>query len=168
MRFTAEVDRELATGRSLVESKAWRALAEHHRLIADKNLLQLYADESGRFERFSIDMPGFLFDFSKNLIDETTFKLLMDVARAAGIEAAIPAMFGGEKINWTENRAVLHTALRNRGNKPIYVDGKNVMPEVNAVLGKMQRMANRVGRKQWLGHTEKPITDWVNIGIAPI
>jgi len=120
----------------------------------------------GRFDRFSLDLDGLLFDYSKNRIDETTVGLLVDLARASGVPEAVRAMFAGEQINWTENRSVLHVALRNRAGAPIETDGDDVMPRVNAVLQKMKGFSEAVRSGQWLGFTGRAITSVVNIGIG--
>ncbi|HNR47461.1 MAG TPA: glucose-6-phosphate isomerase, partial [Anaerolineaceae bacterium] len=125
-----------------------------------------FAEDPQRFERFSRRVGAILFDFSKNRITEKTLTLLIDLAHQADLEQWIEAMFTGQKINTTENRAVLHVALRNRSNRPIMVDGQDVMPEVNRVLGKMRRFSEVVRSGEWRGYTGKAITDIVNIGIG--
>ena len=125
----------------------------------------LFESDRERFARFSIEIDGLLFDYSKNLISEETMRLLGRLAKEAGVPAAIDGMFSGEKINRTERRAVLHVALRNRSNRPIEVGGEDVMPAVNAVLGKMRRFSDAVG-SGWRGYTGERITDVVNIGIG--
>jgi len=125
-----------------------------------------FAEDPQRFERFSRRVGEILFDFSKNRITEKTLMLLIELARQADLEQWIEAMFTGQKINTTENRAVLHVALRNRSNRPIIVDGQDVMPEVNRVLGKMRRFSEAVRSGEWRGYTGKAITDIVNIGIG--
>jgi len=107
-----------------------------------------------------------LVDYSKNLVTETVMQMLVDLAKSRGVEAARERMFSGEKINFTEDRAVLHVALRNRANTPILVDGKDVMPEVNRVLEKMKSFCQRVRSGDWKGYSGKPITDVINIGIG--
>ena len=150
----------------LTESPAWRALVEHQGQIRDVQLRDLFAQDPGRFARFSLNFDGILFDYSKNRITEETMRLLLGLAEQSGLRERIDAMFEGQKINTTENRAVLHVGLRNRENRPILVDGADVMPEVNAVLEKMAAFSEAVRSGAWTGHTGKPITDVVNIGIG--
>ncbi|GIV76213.1 glucose-6-phosphate isomerase [Litorilinea aerophila] len=151
---------------SITTLPAWQALREHRQAMANVHMRDLFAQDPQRFERFSLRFEDILFDYSKNRITEQTMKLLMDLARQTHLGEKIEAMFRGEKINTTENRAVLHVALRNRANTPIYVDGEDVMPEVNRVLDKMRRFSEAVRNGQWLGYTGQPITDIVNIGIG--
>jgi glucose-6-phosphate isomerase len=150
----------------LTKSKAWQNLLAHKN-ANDFNLKELFKDGQ-RFEKFSIEEEnlGILFDYSKNLIDAKTMSLLFELAEAADIKGYAKKMFSGEKINWTEHRAVLHIALRNVDNTPIYVDGKDVMGEINAVLEKMKRFSEDIRSGKWRGHTGKQITDIVNIGIG--
>ena len=150
----------------LTESPAWRALKDHQRIIGEMQMRDWFAEDPQRFERFSRRVGEILFDFSKNRITEKTLMLLIELARQADLEQWIEAMFTGQKINTTENRAVLHVALRNRSNRPIMVDGQDVMPEVNRVLGKMRRFSEAVRSGEWRGYTGKAITDIVNIGIG--
>jgi glucose-6-phosphate isomerase len=126
----------------------------------------LFAADPDRFQHFSLKLQDLLFDYSKNRVTAETMTLLFDLARQAGLPQKIQAMFSGEKINTTENRAVLHTALRNRSNRPILVDGRDVMPGVRDVLGKMRTFSEAVRSGQWKGFTGKPVTDVVNIGIG--
>ena len=151
---------------SLGQSKEWQALEEHQRQIAGTHMRELFSRDPQRFEKFSIQFGDILFDYSKNRITEETMTLLMDLARDARLEENIGAMFGGEKINTTENRAVLHVALRNRSNRPITVDGRNVMPDVNRVLDRMKTFSEAVRSGSWKGYTGKAITDIVNLGIG--
>ncbi|MEN8259839.1 MAG: glucose-6-phosphate isomerase, partial [Pseudomonadota bacterium] len=150
----------------LSESAAWRALQEHRKEIGRLHMRTLFADDPDRFERYSLKFNDILFDYSKNRITEKTLSLLIDLALQANLAARIEAMFSGVKINVTEERAVLHIALRNRSNRPIFVDGRDVMPGVNKVLEKMGRFCDRVRSGQWQGYTGKAITDIVNIGIG--
>jgi glucose-6-phosphate isomerase len=145
---------------------AWQALSHHQQEIGDLHMRDLFAADPQRFERFSLRFHDILFDFSKNRITEKTLPLLLDLAHQAGLEQKIEAMFSGEKINITEKRAVLHTALRNRSNTPVFVDGQDVMPEVNRVLEKMRSFSEAVRSGAWKGYTGKSITDIVNIGIG--
>ncbi|QLA19460.1 glucose-6-phosphate isomerase [Desulfolutivibrio sulfoxidireducens] len=146
---------------------AWMALHVHAGDMKNVHLRDLFAADSGRFASFSRRLgDDILFDFSKNRITEKTFGLLASLANQAGLDRKIAAMFAGEKINVTENRAVLHTALRNRANRPVLVDGHDVMPGVNRVLARMRDFSDRVRSGQWTGFTGKPIADVVNIGIG--
>ena len=150
----------------IAHSAAWQALMQHQRQLAKVNLRDLFDQDPNRFERFSLRVEQILFDYSKHLINAETLELLLDLARQAQLADQISAMFNGEKINITEGRAVLHVALRNRSNRPILVDSKDVMPEVNRVLGKMGRFTEAVRNGAWRGYTDKRITDLVNIGIG--
>ena len=150
----------------LTKSTAWLALAAHHRQTKGLHLRELFAQDPDRFERFSLTFDDILFDYSKNRITQTTIDLLLALARQASLEEAIEAMFNGAKINVTEDRAVLHVALRNRSNRPIFVDGQDVMPQVNAVLAKMRKFSDAVRTGEWKGYTGQAITDVVNIGIG--
>lgn len=150
----------------LVETPAWQALVEHQREIAQLHMRDLFAADPTRFERFSLRFGDILFDYSKNRVTERTMALLLDLARQSDLGQRIEAMFNGDKINTTEGRAVLHTALRNRSNTAVYVDGQDVMPEVNRVLNKMREFSSAVRSGEWKGYTGKAITDIVNIGIG--
>ncbi len=145
---------------------AWNALKNHHQSMADVHMRDLFAEDSERFKTFSLSALGILFDYSKNRITPETMTLLLQLAEQAGVKDMINAMFSGEAINTTEQRAVLHVALRNRSNSPILVDGADVMPEVNEVLGKMRNFVERVRSGEWQGYSGKTITDVVNIGIG--
>ena len=148
-------------------TQAWKALEAHQSQLANTTIADLFKQEQNRFNDYSLNFENqILVDFSKNKINQETLKLLRQLAKESALDGAINAMFTGEKINRTENRAVLHTALRNRSNTPVYVDGKDVMPEVNAVLAKMSAFCDRVISGEWKGYTEKAITDVVNIGIG--
>lgn len=148
-------------------TQAWKALEAHQSQLANTTIADLFKQEQNRFNDYSLNFENqILVDFSKNKINQETLKLLRQLAKEFALDEAINAMFAGEKINRTENRAVLHTALRNRSNTPVYVDGKDVMPEVNAVLAKMSAFCNRVISGEWKGYTGKAITDVVNIGIG--
>ncbi|MGD9240130.1 MAG: glucose-6-phosphate isomerase [Desulfobacterales bacterium] len=147
-------------------TKSWQNLKRHYEKIKHVHMKTLFAEDPHRFDKFSIRFNDIIVDFSKNRITEETLNLLIALAEESGLKNAIENMFGGEKINETENRAVLHTALRNRDNKPVVVDGNDVMPEVNAVLEKMKDFSTRVICGDWLGYTGKKITDIVNIGIG--
>jgi glucose-6-phosphate isomerase len=146
---------------------AWKALQQHYDQMKNVKISDLFAQDSERSKKFSATFDNqMLVDFSKNRITGETLDKLQALAKECDLTGAIKSMFSGEKINRTEDRAVLHVALRNRSNKPIVVDGKDVMPEVNAVLAKMKQFCDRVINGQWLGYTGKPITDVVNIGIG--
>ena len=151
---------------TLTDSPAWQALIRHQHEMAGVHMRELFARDPGRFERFSLRLGEMLFDYSKNRITEETLRLLMDLARHANLAERIDAMFSGEKINNTEGRAVLHVALRNRSNRPILVDGEDVMPEVNRMLDRMRGFSEAVRSGEWKGFSGKSITDVVNIGIG--
>ncbi len=150
----------------LVDSPAWQALVEHQRETSHVHMRDLFAADPTRFEHFSLRVGDILFDYSKNRITERTLALLLDLARQSDLGQRIEAMFNGDKINTTEGRAVLHTALRNRSNTPVYVDGQDVMPEINRVLDKMRSFSTAVRSGEWKGYTGRAITDIVNIGIG--
>ncbi|WP_368165440.1 glucose-6-phosphate isomerase [Aeromonas sp. R6-2] len=148
-------------------TQAWQALAAHFATQGGMQLKDLFANDPQRFEKFSLTFGGdLLVDYSKNLITEETLALLIKLADETDLRGAIDAMFNGEKINRTEDRAVLHVALRNRSDRPVEVDGKDVMPEVNAVLAKMKGFCEKVIGGEWKGYTGKPIKHVVNIGIG--
>ena len=150
----------------LTKRKAWLALKAHARKMQGTHLRKLFEDDPKRGERFTVDAVGIYFDYSKNRITEKTIKLLLDLARESGLQARIEAMFSGEKINITENRAVLHVALRAPRDASILADGKNVVPDVHAALDKMAEFCNRVRSGAWRGHTGKRIRSVINIGIG--
>lgn len=145
---------------------AYKKLKTHHKTISQKHLKTLFEEDTDRHKKFSIRFGDILLDYSKNRISSRTRSYLVQLAEEAGLAQAIEAMFTGEKINVTEDRAVLHTALRNRSNEPVLVDGKDVMPDVNEVLAKMKDFSTRVRSGAWKGYTGKEITDIVNIGIG--
>jgi glucose-6-phosphate isomerase len=151
---------------SLTTSKAWVALQEHYQEIQNHSLREAFAQEPNRFKQFSLHLNDILFDYSKNRITNQTLPLLINLARQADLQPKIQAMFSGVEINTTEHRSVLHTALRNRSNRPIFVDGQDVMPDINAVLAKMRSFCHRVRSGEWKGYTGKSITNIVNIGIG--
>jgi glucose-6-phosphate isomerase len=151
---------------SLTQTPAWKALAAHKSTLDQTPMRALFASDPQRFERFSLRLDDLLFDYSKHRITGETLKLLVALANQADLQGYIARMFSGEKINRTENRAVLHVALRNRSNRPIVVDGKDVMPDVNRVLAQMRELTEAVRSGAWKGHTGKRITDIVNIGIG--
>ncbi|EPK7359784.1 glucose-6-phosphate isomerase [Kluyvera intermedia] len=149
------------------QTAAWQALQKHFDEMKDVTIAELFAKDGDRFAKFSATFDDqMLVDFSKNRITEETLAKLLDLAKETDLSGAIKSMFSGEKINRTEDRAVLHVALRNRSNTPIVVDGKDVMPEVNAVLEKMKSFSEAIISGQWKGYTGKAITDVVNIGIG--
>ena len=147
-------------------SPTWQALKEERKAWKALHLRNLFARDKKRAERFSLQMDDLLLDYSKNLIRPQTMKLLLKLAREAGVETLRDAMFAGEKINLTEGRAVLHTALRNRSDRPVLVDGHDVMPDVREVLARMRAFADKVRTGKWKGYTGKAISDVVNIGIG--
>ncbi len=149
------------------ETTAWAALSEHFEQTKEATLKDLFTQEPNRFEAYSKRFgDDILVDYSKNLITKETLKLLLELADQTDLKSAIQAMFSGEKINKTEGRSVLHVALRNRSNTPIYSDGEDVMPGVNAVLDQMKSFSEKVISGEWKGYTGKAITDIVNIGIG--
>lgn len=149
------------------QTNAWKALTQHHAQRKNATIQELFAQEKDRFDKYSLTFNDeILVDFSKNNLTQETLGLLRQLSEECGLAQAKKAMFDGEKINRTENRAVLHTALRNRANTPVLVDGKDVMPDVNAVLAKMKTFCARVISGEWKGYTGKAITDVINIGIG--
>jgi glucose-6-phosphate isomerase len=155
-----------ATNSSLTSRPAWQALAAHHERVRDVHLRKLFAEDPDRGERLTAEAAGILLDYSKNRITDETLKLLLQLAGECGLRQRIDAMFRGDKINVTENRAVLHVALRAPRAASIVVDGENVVPQVHAVLDRMAEFSNRVRSGAWKGHTGKRIRNVVNIGIG--
>ena len=155
-----------ANRKSLTELPAWKPLVEHSTEIKKLHLRELFAEEAKRGERFTGEAAGLFLDYSKNRATENTLKLLLQLAEECDLRGRIEAMFRGERINITEDRAVLHVALRAPKDETIILDGKNVVPEVHAVLDKMTAFSNRVRSGQWLGHTGKRIRNILNIGIG--
>src|SRR5438552_10982882 len=155
-----------ATVKPLTRRRAWKALESHSERTKKLHLRKLFAADLGRGARMTAEATGLFLDYSKNRITDETLKLLFALAKESGLRAAIAAMFRGEKINRTENRAVLHVALRAPKGAAIIVDGKNVVPEVHAVLDKMADFSKRVRGGAWKGHTGKRIRNVVNIGIG--
>ena len=152
---------------TLTSSVAWKALVQHKEAIAGTTMRELFATDPGRFARMSREVCGLFVDYSKHRATDETLKLLLALVQQQGVEAWRDRMFSGDKaLNGTEGRSVLHVALRNRSNRPILSDGKDVMPEVNAVLAKMRDFTERLRSGAWKGHTGKTITDVVNIGIG--
>ncbi|MES1173570.1 MAG: glucose-6-phosphate isomerase [Myxococcales bacterium] len=156
----------MANPTELTRSPAWQALQAHYEATRETHLRELFAKDASRADRFSAEALGIFLDYSKNRITDETVKGLLTLAESAGLRAKIDAMFAGEKINTTEGRAVLHTALRAPKGASILVDGKNVVPEVHAVLEKMAEFSERVRSGEWKGHTGKAIKNIVNIGIG--
>jgi glucose-6-phosphate isomerase len=150
----------------LNERQAWKALQAHHKNIRERHLRKLFADDPARGERMTAEGVGLHLDYSKNRITDETLKLLLQLADESGLRGRIDAMFRGEKINVTENRAVLHVALRAPRGASIVVDGENVVPQVHAILDKMADFSNRVRSGGWKGHTDKRIRNVINIGIG--
>jgi glucose-6-phosphate isomerase len=151
---------------ALIASPAWKALEAHYKEMEPTHMRDLFEQDPKRFEKFSLTFNDILLDYSKNRITEETLSLLLALAKEAGVKGWIEKMFTGDRINLTEDRAVLHVALRNRSNRPIYVDGQDVMPGVNAVLEQMARFCHAVREGEWKGWTGRVITDIVNIGIG--
>jgi len=151
---------------AVTQTPQWQALEAHHRQVAGLHMRDLFAAEPERFARLSLRFEDVLVDFSKHRITAETLRLLRELAAAADLAGWIERLFGGERINVTENRAVLHVALRNRSNRPILVDGADVMPGVNRVLAQMRRFSEAVRGGEWRGYTGKAITDVVNVGIG--
>ncbi len=148
------------------QTKAWKKLEDHYNRISDISMKELFHDDPERFKKYTYQWDDIVVDCSKNIITEETLKLLFELAQETAVKDSIASMFSGEKINETENRAVLHTALRKQDNDPVYADGENVMPEVRRVLEKMKKFSNGVVNGEWLSYTGKRITDIVNIGIG--
>src|SRR5690606_2638922 len=141
-------------------------LADHYITINEKSLKELFLEDPARFEKFSLQLGDILLDYSKNRITDQTVALLVQLAKECKLEEAIKAMFSGEKINMTEGRQVLHTALRNQSTAPVLVAGEDVMPKVNAVLAHMQEFTEQILSGAWKGYNGKAITDVVNDGIG--
>jgi glucose-6-phosphate isomerase len=152
--------------KALVERPAWTALSAHYQKIKSVHLRELFANDPKRGERLTVDAAGIYLDYSKNRVTDETLGLLLQLAEQSGLRARIDAMFGGEKINTSENRAVLHVALRAPKGQSILVDGENVVPGVHAVLDRMADFSNRVRSGAWLGHTGKRLRNVINIGIG--
>src|ERR1035441_4066912 len=150
----------------LTKLKAWAALEAHYEKIQNLHLRSLFVDDPGRGDRLTLDSIGIFLDYSKNRVTDETIKLLIDLAVESGLKARIDAMFRGDKINITENRAVLHVALRAPKGESIFVDGEDVVPQVHAVLDRMVAFSNRIRGGEWRGHTGKRIRNVVNIGIG--
>ena len=154
------------TVKPLTQLKSWKALKAHHKKIGTKHLRDLFAADPKRGKQMTVETMGLFFDYSKNRITDETLKLLIKLAQESGLQSRIDAMFRGDKINITEGRAVLHVALRAPRNATIIVDGKNVVPDVHAVLDSMAAFCNRVRSGAWKGYTGKRIRNVINIGIG--
>ncbi len=150
----------------LTKSEVWNNLSKHYKKVKKLHMRDMFAEDPERFNKFSLQFNDILFDYSKNRITDETMDLLLKLADFANLKSWIDKMFTGEKINFTEERAVLHTALRNRSKNPVYVDGKDVMPEIFSVLNHMKQFSEEVRNGYWKGYSGKTITDVVNIGIG--
>lgn len=148
------------------KTRAWKRLKEHYQIMRNRQMVDLFRKDPNRFSAFSIRFEEMLVDYSKNIITRETLRLLIELTLECKLKEAIEQMFSGEKINETENRAVLHVALRNRSHQPFFVNGMDVVPEVNATLKQMERFSNRISSGQWKGYTGRPIQDIVHIGIG--
>jgi len=157
---------QAVTKRSATKGQVWKNLATHFRKVRDLHLRQLFAEDPKRGKRMTAEAVGIFFDYSKNRITDETLRLLIQLAKESCLQERIDAMFRGDKINVTEDRAVLHTALRAPREGSILLDGKNVVPEVNAVFDKMADFSNRIRSGEWKGHTGKRIRNVINIGIG--
>jgi glucose-6-phosphate isomerase len=149
-----------------VKTRAWRKLKAHYKIMKSRHMKDMFAADPKRFTKFSLRFEDILVDYSKNIMNEKTLQLLLELAREAGLEDAREKMFSADRINETENRPVLHTALRNRSGEPVYIDGSDIMPQVNAVLSRMREFSRRIISADYRGYTGRPITDIVNIGIG--
>ena len=157
---------ETITKRPATKRQAWKDLGAHYKKIREQHLRQLFADDPKRGERLTVAAVGLYFDYSKNRITDETITLLIRLAEESHLRERIDAMFRGEKINVTEKRAVLHTALRAPRDASIIVDGENVVPKVHAVLDRMADFSNRLRSGEWKGHTGKRIRNVINVGIG--
>lgn len=155
------------TIKKLTQTDQWKGLQNNYKSMKQRHMRDLFGDTL-RFEKFSVHDPALhmLLDYSKNIVTEETMRLLFALARSAGVREYAERMYRGDKINYTENRAVLHVALRNRSNTPVFVDNKDIMPDINAVLEKMKSFSESVREGTWVGETGKKITDVVNLGIG--
>ena len=148
------------------ETESWKLLQQHFEEMKNMHIKDLFKEDGERFNKYSFAVPEIVCDFSKNIVSDTTLRLLLQLAEECGLRDAIDAMFSGEKINETEGRSVLHTALRNFSGEPVLSDGKDVMPEVKKVLEQMKNFCNSVHNGEWKGYTGKKIRYFVNIGIG--
>jgi glucose-6-phosphate isomerase len=156
----------MLTNHNPIETAAWRTLEEHLLTMQASHMREMFAEDPTRFDKFSLKFEDILIDYSKNIIIPHTMRLLTDLAEQVELKEAIESMFVGEKINKTENRSVLHIALRNRSNTPIRVEGEDVMPEINKVLDQMKQFTEKLLSGSWKGYSGKSITNIVNIGIG--
>jgi glucose-6-phosphate isomerase len=145
---------------------AWKQLRAHYKVMRGVQMKDLFERDPARFQKYSLRFEDILLDYSKNIINDQTLFFLQDLARQTGVVEAAEDMFSGELINETENRAVLHTALRNRSNTPVFFNGKDIMPEVNSVLNQVEEFSTKVVTGHWKGYTGRPVADIVNIGIG--
>ncbi len=151
---------------SLTESDTWLALTEHYHEIKDIHMRELFESDADRFDNYSLELNDILYDYSKNRINEQTVKLLLQLANDVDLSVWIEKLFKGEPINHTEHRAVLHTALREQGNKPIIINGEDILPQIKAERQRVKKLAEKIRTRQWRGVTNQAITDVVNIGIG--
>jgi glucose-6-phosphate isomerase len=149
-----------------VDLAAWKALSAHHEAVKAVSLRELFASDESRFEKFQLSAAGIFLDYSKNHLSDVTHTLLVDLAEACHVSARLNSMFDGEIVNPTEHRPALHTALRNRGEKPVQVAGENVLPAIREVLDRLRVFSDKVRSGEWVGYSGKAITDVVNIGIG--
>ena len=156
----------LGSNTTIDKTIAWRKLSKYAKKMRNKQMIDMFAEDKKRAEKFSLNLDGLWLDYSKNIIDTKTMLYLLALADKANLKGKIEEMFTAQKINTTENRAVLHIALRNRSNHPIYLDGKDVMPEINQVLSKIKDFSTDVRLGKFCGHTGKKLTNIVNIGIG--
>ena len=164
--FETPMDKQIRSGAPLARTPEWRALKDHHQNVRHMHMRDLFSQDPDRFAKYSVEFEDILVDYSKNRITDSTMPLLLALAKASGVREAAKSMYRGDRINWTEGRAVLHIALRNRSNTPIFVDGEDVMPAVNEVLERMRLFTERLRSGEWRGYTGKPIKTVVNIGIG--
>ncbi|MDE2342598.1 MAG: glucose-6-phosphate isomerase, partial [Betaproteobacteria bacterium] len=150
----------------LTRTTAWTALQQHQHAVAPLHLRDLFARDPGRFERFSLQAGPLFLDYSKNRITDETLTLLLALARESQLPEWIERLFRGERVNGTEHRAALHTALRHQGKAPVLLDGTDVMPAVRRVQDQMRRFSESVRSGEWRGYTGQPMTDVINIGIG--
>src|SRR5690625_2037699 len=148
------------------ELSSWQALAQHAQTLRTQKIKDLFAEDQARFDKFSLQLPQFLFDYSKNLITEETQSLLLALAEEVDVAGWRDRMFAGEHLNRTEDRAVMHVALRDKSGKPIMIDGQDVRPVVEGELKRMRALVEQVRSGQWRGYSDKAITDVVSIGIG--
>ena len=163
---TVVLNKESEAMSELTQLGAWQALQQHYQEIKDVHMRDMFEEDEQRFKKFSIGLNDILYDYSKNRINDETIKLLLELAREVELGDWIEKFFQGEKINHTEHRAVLHTALRDQGSEPLVVDGVDILPEIRTELEHVKQLAEKIRTRQWRGATNQPITDIVNIGIG--